>query len=85
MPTPDDRNAGLVLKETLELVRRLLNTKRAGDLKLAVYVMRDLEATKQVGLDDLAWAMDREGNCSHSEVVWLVDEVERRWQEKEEP
>jgi len=49
---------------------------------LAVYVMRDLEATKQAGLDDLAWTMYREENCSHNEVAWLVDEVERRWRDE---
>ena len=82
MSAPTDQTAELALKQTLGLARRLLTTRRAGDLELAVYVMRDLEATKQAGLDDLAWAMYREDNCSHNEVTWLVDEVERRWEKE---
>lgn len=69
-------------KQVLELARRLLTTGRSSDLELAVYVMRDLEATKQAGLDALAWSMYREGNCSHNEVTWLVDEVERKSQKE---
>ena len=76
MPAPD------ATKQALELARRLLATGLSDDLELAVYVMRDLEATKQAGLDDLAWSMYREGNCSHNEVTWLVDEVERKWQKE---
>ena len=80
MPAPNDPSTHIALKQAFEFARRLLATGRADDRESAVYVMRDLEATKQAGLDDLAWNMYREDNCSHDEVAWLADEVERRWQ-----
>ena len=45
------------------------------DINLAVYMVRDLQATKDAGLSDLAWSMYKE-HGTKSEAIYLLDEIE---------
>jgi len=49
------------------------------DYVIAVYQLRDLPFTKEAGLSDLAWAMDREGNVSKADWEFFRDEWLGRW------
>jgi hypothetical protein len=59
--------------EILEQARKIL--REDYDTNLAVYIVRDLPATKDAGLSDLAWSMYRHG-CVASEVENLIDSIE---------
>ena len=63
--TPQERVA-------IERARQHLN----GDYTLSVFIVRDLDITKALELDEMAWAMYR-GECVRSEAVWLVSELEK--------
>ena len=53
----------------------LAKTHLEEDHYLALFMVRDLRITKNMGLDDLAWAMHK-GGCARSEVAWLLNELE---------
>ena len=40
----------------------------------SVWTIRDLQVTKDAGLDGLCWAMVQE-SCVHSEAEWVLDEL----------
>ena len=48
---------------------------------LAVFIVRDLQVTKDAGLDDLAWSMYKHGTVT-SEVRWLLDLLESATEEE---
>ncbi len=43
------------------------------DPSLAVYMCRDLRITKAAGLDDLAWAIHRQGICSRGDAIGFFE------------
>ncbi len=46
-------------------------------VNLANYILRDLEATKEAGLSDLAWAMHRDGSLHRNDVLGLIEHLEK--------
>lgn len=46
------------------------------DPSMANYILRDLEIVKEAKLDDLSWAMDREG-CCKNDVIGLIEYIEK--------
>ena len=46
------------------------------DPHLANYILRDLDILKEAKLDDLSWAMHREG-CCKNDVLGLIEYIER--------
>lgn len=74
-----DRNHGttgeweMVELETVKAARQHLEKDHA----LALFMVRDLQVTKDMELSDLVWSMHRNG-CVRSEVKWLLDELEAR-------
>ncbi len=63
------------LKAAIKAAREELT--RDYQTNLAVFMVRDFEEVREVGLSDLAWSMYRE-YCTVNEVVWLLDEIEKR-------
>lgn len=68
----------LALK-SIASARRQIKT----DPQLAAYIVRDLPETKEAGLLDLYWAMCQ-GNPVASEAEWLLDELEKFLEGKDE-
>ena len=64
------------LKAAIKAVREEL-TRDYQDTNLAVFMVRDFDEAREVGLSDLAWSMYRE-YCTVNEVNWLLDEIEKR-------
>ena len=52
------------------------------DSQLANYILRDLEIVKEAKLDDLSWAMDRQG-CCENDVLALIFYIEEYIRRKE--
>jgi len=46
------------------------------DPHLANYILRDLEILKEAKLDDLSWAMHKEG-CCENDVLALIEYIEK--------
>jgi hypothetical protein len=49
----------------------------------ANYILRDLEIVKEAKLDDLSWAMHREG-CCKNDVIGLIEYIEKYIKEEGE-
>jgi len=62
----------IVNKAIIEAKQQLENN----DPYLANYILRDLEILKEAKLDDLSWAMHREG-CCKNDVIGLIEYIER--------
>lgn len=65
----------------IEIIRdaraRLDTDEGKRDWGLSVYMIRDLQATRDAGLDGLAWEM-AEIPGSYREAVWLLDLLIKR-------
>lgn len=48
-----------------------------GDASLANFFLRDLDATKEAGLSDLAWAIHRDGSAHKNDVLGLIEHLEK--------
>lgn len=74
-----------IIKQAKE---QLVKSCGYNDHELALYMVRDLQVTRDAKLSDLAWAMYRH-SCTKSEVEWLVDKLEthlaQQQQEELEP
>lgn len=46
------------------------------DPLLANYILRDLEILKKAKLDDLSWAMDKQG-CCKEDVLALIEYIQK--------
>lgn len=46
------------------------------DPHLANYMLRDLKVTKDAKLDELSWAMHKEGACKN-DVLFLIEQLEK--------
>jgi len=46
------------------------------DPHLVAYEVREWPATKESGLDDLAWSMCRDGSVSINDTKYLLDKLE---------
>jgi hypothetical protein len=69
-----------MLSELMASARREVTT---GDPSLAVYMVRDLDVTKRLGLTDLAWALCHD--CTRAEAVELLDRIESAIREARAP
>ena len=56
--------------------KKELNKSDYDSAHLANYILRDLEATKEAGLSDLAWAMYRE-YPHKNDVLGLIEYLEK--------
>jgi len=65
------------LKAAIKASREELAKGGYRDTNLAVFMIRDFEEVKEVGLADLAWSSYR-NYCTPDEVTWLLDELEKR-------
>lgn len=52
------------------------DNKSINDIQLANYILRDLAATKEADLSDLAWAGHHEGVCA-ADVNFLIELLEK--------
>lgn len=68
------------IKDNIALARRFLDNEH--DPIMANYVLRDLQETKDAGLSDIAWAIDR-GMACHNDVVYLIEQLEEHLANKE--
>jgi len=59
----------------INLAKRELNEGDYDSAHLANYILRDLDATKEAGLSDLAWAMYRE-YPHKNDVLGLIEHLE---------
>jgi hypothetical protein len=57
--------------QTIELAKQHLDT----DPHLANFILRDLPEVKELGLDDLAWAMHKE-HPHKNDVLYLIELLE---------
>ena len=63
-------------RQAITLAKKELDRGDYSSIHMANYVIRDLEATRQAGLSDLAWAMDR-GNLCKNDVLGLIEHLEK--------
>lgn len=75
MPTITEQEK-LKARQTITLAKKWLERGDYSSVHSANYALRDLEATKQAGLSDLAWAMHR-GNLCKNDVLGLIEHLER--------
>jgi len=75
-----DLNQRQIAWNNINLAKRYLDT----DPHLANFVLRDLDATKEAGLSDLAWAGHRDGNLHKNDVKFLIELLEKHLLEYDE-
>lgn len=71
----------MLTKNILDNARKQLDS----DPHLAVYIVRDYQELVEWGLDDLAWAMHREGYVPRGDAQMLLDRIERHLNLDESP
>lgn len=68
-----------------EFITALNHAKRiiekGEDCHLAIYILRDFDKLKQLGLDELAWALHREGWVSQKEARGFIEDIEKKMKE----
>lgn len=47
------------------------------DPHLANFMLRDRAEVKDAGLDDLVWAMHRDGNIHRNDVIFVIEHLEK--------
>lgn len=60
----------------INLAKAQLEKGDYDSVNLANYFLRDLDATKEADLSDLAWAIHR-GNAHKNDVLGLIEHLER--------
>lgn len=72
------------MEETF-FIKALKHAKRiveeGQDCHLAIYILRDFDELKQLGLDELAWAHHREGWVSQKEARGFIEDIEKEMKE----
>lgn len=59
-------------------------TEDPPDYHLANFVLRDSPIVKKTkDLSDLSWTMHQEGNVSESDVLWLIELIEKEMQKED--
>lgn len=61
----------------INLAKRELEVGDYDAPHLANYYLRDLNATKEAGLSDLAWAIHGSGNIHKNDVLGLIEHLEK--------
>jgi hypothetical protein len=59
--------------------RRAINAAKSHldtDPTLSAFILRDLPEIRQADLDDLAWALHRDGNVHKNDVLGLIELLE---------
>ncbi len=64
-----------VARNAINLAKRELEKGDYDSAHMANYILRDLDATKDAGLSDLAWALHR-GNAHKNDVLGLIEYLE---------
>ena len=64
-------------RNTINLVKGCLERGNGDSVGLANYMLRDLDATKDAGLSDLAWAIHKDGAAHKNGVLGLVESLEK--------
>ena len=67
----------------INLAKRQLDKGDYDSVDMANYMLRDLDATKEAGLSDLAWAIHR-GNAHKNDVLSLIEYLEKYLSQLEE-
>ena len=65
-----------VIKFAIEAITEAKLRLENNDPEMANYILRDLDIVKEAELDDLSWAMDRNG-CSKEDVIYLIELIEK--------
>jgi len=60
----------------INLAKRELEKGDYNSVNTANYMLRDLDATKEADLSDLAWAIHR-GNACKNDVLGLIEHLEK--------
>lgn len=60
----------------INLAKRELGLGTGESVSLANYYLRDLDATKEAGLFDLAWAIHQDGSAHKNDVLGLIEHLE---------
>ena len=61
-----------IAREAIELAKFNIDN----DPHLSNFILRDLKVVKEAGLDDLSWAMHKEG-CCKNDVLGLIEYIEK--------
>ena len=48
------------------------------DCHLAIYMVRDYQELRDVGLSDMAWSLHRAGYVSPEDATWFFEEIDKR-------
>ena len=48
------------------------------DCHLAIYMVRDYQELRALGLSDMAWSLHREGYVSSGDAAWFFEEIDKR-------
>jgi hypothetical protein len=56
--------------------KKLLNSDNP-DGHLAIYMVRDFNELKELGLDELAWGFHKEGYVSVDNARWFFEQIEK--------
>lgn len=77
---------GVRMNKNIETAKRaIIEAKRELELNIdplfANYILRDLQIVKDAKLDDLSWAMDRNG-CCKNDVLGLISYIEKYIRDK---
>ena len=63
--------------KTIVQAKKELNKGDYDSIHLANYILRDLEATKEADLSDLAWALHQDGYLHKNDVLGLIELLEK--------
>lgn len=69
-------NQRQVAYNAIDLAKKELEKGDYESVKIANYFLRDLDATKEAELSDLAWAIHR-GNAHKNDVLGLIEHLEK--------
>ncbi len=63
--------------KTIVQAKKELDKGDYDSIHLANYILRDLEATKEADLSDLAWALHQDGYLHKNDVLGLIEHLEK--------
>lgn len=71
-----DLNQKQMAWNSINLAKRQMEIGNHDSVHLANYMLRDLDATREAGLSDLAWAIHFDGSAHKNDVLGLIEHLE---------
>ena len=72
-----DLNQKQTAWNAINLAKKELRLGTGESVSLANYYLRDLDAVREAGLSDLAWAIHRDGSAHKNDVMGLIEHLEK--------